>query len=157
MTQDSISSANNGVNAIHTAWRFFDIGARDVLARLRTISCNECARPIRWWNRRVWMAGHERCAHRQCWNGQLFLKAYFQLMSEELRQPANPRATISDRNSPKTELSELCASARALRERVERLDAQLQQAKILAAKTRINAARKNGRLPTPSSKISTEG
>jgi hypothetical protein len=118
--------------------------------RYRTISCDECAQPIRWWHRRIWIAPDERCAHLQCWNGQQFLKTYVQLMSEELRHSPEPPVHTGDRDSSDTELHELRASARALRQRVERLEAQLQQAEELAAKTRNNAVQKHGKRSAPS-------
>ena len=146
MTQDRIAGAGRRANFILTAWRSLDLGAGDVLGRIRTTSCDECSRPIHWWNRRVWVVNGERCAHLQCWNGQLFLKAYVQLMAEEIRHSAQRRAQPSDNDSADPELRELRASARALRERVERIEAQLQQAEELAAKMR-GGVRKNGKLP----------
>ena len=149
MTQDSILGADKGANAVLAAWRSLEEGARDVLARLRTTSCDECSQPIRWWNRRVWVVSHERCAHLKCWNGQLFLKAYVQRMAEEIRHSAQSRGQPSDNDPAATELGELLTFARALRERVERLEAQLQQAEELSAKMRINGAPNNGKLSTP--------
>jgi hypothetical protein len=137
---------------------------RDVLARFKTTSCDECALPIRWWNRRVWALDHERCTHLQCWNGQLLLKTYVQLMSEEIRHSTeeirhSTQASDqpSDNDSTDAALSELRASARALRERVERIEAQLQQAEEVAARMRVNRARKNGKLSTPASRMSIKG
>jgi ribosomal protein S19 len=144
-----IADAGKGAIVILAAWRLFDLNAHGVLARLRTISCDECTQPIRWWHRRVWIAPHERCVHLQCWNGQQFLKTYVQLMSEELRHSPGSPAHTDDLDSSDTELRELRASARTLRQRVERLEAQLQQAEELAAKTRINAVRKHGKLSAP--------
>jgi hypothetical protein len=145
-----IADTGRGAIAILAAWRLFDLNARGVLARLGTISCDECTLPIRWWHRRVWIAPHERCAHLQCWNSQQFLKTYVQLMSEELRHSPESPAHTGDRDSSDTELHELRVSARALRQRLERLEAQLQQAEELAVKTRINAVRKHGKLSAPS-------
>lgn len=132
-------------------------GGRTVLARLRTTPCDECARPIRWWNRRVWAVNRERCTHLQCWNGQLFLKAYVQLMSEEIRHSARVLGQSSDNDSADAALHELRASARTLRQRVERLEAQLQQAEEVAAKMRAHTARKNGRLFTTSGRMPIKG
>ena len=154
MTEDSIAGAGRGANSILTAWRSLDLGGRTVMARLRTISCDECARPIRWWNRRVWAVNRERCTHLQCWNGQQFIKAYVHLMSEEIRHSAQARGQPSNNNdSADSALRELRSSARALRERVERLEAQLQQAEEVAVKMRVKAGGKNGKLSTPSSRI----
>jgi len=152
VTEDSIASAGSGANAILAAWRSLDLSGRAVLARLRTTSCDECARPIRWWNRRVWAVKRERCAHLQCWNGQQFLRAYVQLMSEEIRHSAHAHSQPGNNDSADTELGELRAFARALRERVERLEAQLQQAEEVAAVMRVNTARKNSKL-SPSSRM----
>src|SRR5262245_428211 len=55
---------------------------RVMLARTRAIFCNECLRPIRWWNRRVALDGSKRWLHQDCWNGQLFFKA---LVANEIR------------------------------------------------------------------------
>jgi predicted nucleic acid-binding Zn-ribbon protein len=75
-------------------------------------------------------------------------------MSEEIRHSAQARRQLSDNyDSADAALRELRAYARALRERVERLEAQLQQAEEVAAKMRVNTARKNGKLSTPSSRI----
>jgi hypothetical protein len=146
----SVPIADAGRGAIAILAALFNLNARSVRARLRTISCDECTQPIRWWHRRVWIAPHERGAHLQCWNGQQFLKTYVKLMSEELPRSPGPPTHTGDRDSSDSELRELRASARALLQRVERLEAQLQQAEELAAKTRINAVRKSGKLSAPS-------
>ena len=154
MTEDSIAGAGRGTNAILAAWRSLDLGGRAVMARLRTTSCDECARPIRWWNRRIWAVDRERCTHLKCWNGQQFIRAYVQLMSEEIRHSAQAHGQpIDNDDSTDAALRELRAAARTLRERAERMEAQLQQAEEVAVKMRVNAARKNGRLSTPSSRI----
>jgi len=157
VTEDSIAGAGKGANAIRAAWRSLNLGGHAVLARLRTTSCDECARPIRWWNRRVWAINREHCSHLQCWNGQLFLKTYVQVMSEEIRHSAPTRSRPIDNDSDDAQLHELRASARALRERVERLEAQLQQAEEVATKMRVNMARKNSKQSIPSSRISIKG
>jgi len=155
VAEDSIADAGRGTNAILATWRSLDLGGRTVMTRFRTTSCDECARPIRWWNRRVLAADRERCTHLQCWNGQQFIKSYVQLMSEEIRHSAQARGQPSDNNdsADAAALRELRAYACALRERVERLEAQLQQAEEVATKMHVNTARKNGKLSTPSSRI----
>jgi hypothetical protein len=55
---------------------------RYVQARARGIQCDECLRPIRWWNRRVSLDSGEGWAHLRCWNSLLFLKA---LVADEIR------------------------------------------------------------------------
>ena len=72
-------------------------GTRDVLARIKTITCGECLQPIRWWNRRIRLVDGERCAHLQCWKGHLFFKALVadqircvQLMADENSASARP-------------------------------------------------------------------
>lgn len=147
--------ASRRANFVLNAWRFLE-GARDVLWRVRTTSCDECSQPIHWWNRRVWVVNGERCAHLQCWNGQLFLKAYVQRMAEEIRHSAKRRAQPSDNDCANPELRELRLSARALRERVERVEAQLQQAEELAAKMR-GGVKNNGKLPNRSRGLGTLG
>jgi len=153
-TQDSIAGAGRGAIDILAAWRSLDLGVRGALARFKTNSCDECSRPIRWWNRRVWVVNRERCAHPQCWNAQLFLKAYVRLVSDEIRHSSQRRGQPNDNHLVDTELRELRASARALRERVERMETQLQQAEELAAKMRTDAVRTNGKPSTPSSSAS---
>ena len=145
----SIAGAARGANAITAVWRSLELGARDMFARFKATSCDECSHPIRWWNRRVWMASREQCAHLQCWNGRLFLKAYIQLMSEEIRHSAQRRRRAPAKSSADAELHELRLFASALRERVERVEAQLQQAKELAVKTPINAVRNKSKVSTP--------
>jgi len=61
---------------------------RNVFARFSTIPCDDCLKPIRWWNRRIWLVDGERCAHLQCWNGQLLLKA---LVADQIRRSADGR------------------------------------------------------------------
>jgi hypothetical protein len=131
MPQDSTAGSGNGPNAILAAWRVLDLAASETIARLRTTSCDECTRPIRWWNRRVWLVNRERCAHPQCWSGWLFIKGHIQELRHSAQRSGQPR----DKNSADTELRELRVSAHALRERVERLEAQLEQTAELAATT----------------------
>jgi hypothetical protein len=148
VTEDSIAGAGRGAIDIPAAWRSLGLSAHVVLARFRTNSCDECTRPIRWWNRRVWVVNDERCIHLQCWSGRLFLKAYVRLVSDEIRHFAQFRGRSSDNDSADTELRELRAFARALHQRVERIEAQLQEAEALAAKMRIISVRTNGKPST---------
>lgn len=74
-------------------------------------------------------------------------------MAEEIRASAPHRDQSSDDDltdigAAESELREMRAYARALRERADRMDAQLQQAEVLAANMRISAARKNGKQST---------
>jgi hypothetical protein len=149
VTDHSITGAGRSAHAITAAWRSLELGAHGLFARFRAASCDECSHPIRWWNRRVWVASREQCAHLQCWNGRLFLKRYVQLMSEEIRQAAQRRRRPPAKSSADAELRELRLFARALRERVERVEAQLQQAEELAARTPINAVRNKSKVSTP--------
>jgi hypothetical protein len=150
VTQDSIiAGVNMGANSVMTAWRSFAVSAHNVMAQFRATPCDQCSEPIRWWNRRVWLAEGERCAHPQCWNGQLFLKSYVQFMAEEIRLSAEGDSKPCDGDLGDTELRQLRASARALRERAERLEAQLRQAEKLAATMRLNPARNNGQQSAP--------
>ena len=74
--------------------------------------------------------------------------------AEEIRHSTQASDQPSDNDSTDAALHELRASARALRERVERIEAQLQQAEEVAARMRVNRARKNGKLFTPASRMS---
>jgi hypothetical protein len=149
MTRDSSARSSSGPNVILSAWRSRNLGARDVLARVRATPCDECSQPIRWWNRRVWVVNGQRCAHLRCWRGQLLLKAHVQFMAGEIGRSAHVAQPSAD-ISAYIELRALRASAQALRERVERLAAQLQQAEELTAKTSVDGVRNNGKLPGPS-------
>jgi hypothetical protein len=140
VTPDSFAGAGRGAIDSLAAWRSLDLRVRGMLARFRASSCDECSRPIRWWNRRVWLVNDEHCAHLQCWNGRLALKAYVQLVCDEIKHSAQRRSPPCDNASVDAELRELRASARALRQRVERIEAHLHQAEQLAAKIRVNAA-----------------
>jgi len=119
-----------GANSILTVWPSFELSAHTLLAKFKTTFCEECSRPIRCWHRRIWVVKGERCAHLQCWNGQLFIKGYVQLMAEEIR--ARRRDHSTDKDPAEPELRELRVSAQALRERAERLEAQLQHAEEIA-------------------------
>jgi hypothetical protein len=48
-------------------------GTRDMHAASR-VGCEECSRPIHWWNRRLWL-DDEHCAHLRCYQSRLFMKA----------------------------------------------------------------------------------
>jgi cytoskeletal protein CcmA (bactofilin family) len=58
------------------------LGIRELVDRLATVQCNDCLRPIRWWNRRVWIADYQYWAHAQCWQGQLFFRG---LIAHQIR------------------------------------------------------------------------
>jgi uncharacterized protein YlxW (UPF0749 family) len=83
--------------------------------------------------------------HLQCWNGRLFLKTYVQLMADEISVSPHHHPEPNDDPCPDTELQELRASARALRERAERLEAQLRQAETFAKKMRRSRVSQNGK------------
>ncbi len=121
---------SSGANVILDAWRFINLGTRDLFARVITFRCDECLRPIRWWNRRVWLGDHERCAHLQCFNGRLFLRA---LVADEIRRSqlivadfSPPTATRSQpiaNGSADNELRNPAVAVITLEEPVEQLDA----------------------------------
>jgi hypothetical protein len=98
------------------------------------IVCDQCSRPIHWWNRRIWAAGGERCSHLRCLKEQLAFKGYVQVVAEEIRQSSTHLAKRSDSEIAYSGLQELSACARSLSEKFERLEEQLQQAEELAAK-----------------------
>lgn len=126
-------ATNDGARIILSAWRSISLSTYYVLARLSTVRCYECLRPIRWWNRRVWL-DDERCSHLQCSEGRLFLRALVagqiqrsQLISNEV--PPDPRggSHLSNSGSSDNELPNL-DTATAQDEAVERLEPQQQHA-----------------------------
>ena len=66
-------------------------------------------------------------------------KGYVQVVAEEIRQSSMHLAKRSDSEIAHSELQELSASARAIREKFERLEEQLQQAEALTAKMRADS------------------
>jgi uncharacterized membrane protein len=111
----------------------------NALTRVKAISCDECSQPIHWWNRRVWLVKHERCAHLQCWNGRQFLHTYVQLMSDGSGN-SQPR----DNGAANAELGELRTRVQSLRESLDRLERRLQEAEKFAAKNGVNAVDQKG-------------
>jgi len=74
VTADTIvEGASMGANSVPIVWRSLTLNAPNLLGRFKTKFCDQCSQPVRAWNRRVWMAKGERCAHLQCWNGLLFV------------------------------------------------------------------------------------
>jgi hypothetical protein len=69
-------------------------------------------------------------------------------MSEEIGNSAQRRRQPADNGSADAELRELRLSARALRERLERVEAQLQRAKEVTGKAR-NVGWSKGKVSTP--------
>jgi hypothetical protein len=115
-----------------SAWRSTRLSTCHVFARLRTVRCDECLRPIRCWNRRVWL-GDECCSHLQCFEGQLFLRA---LVAGEIRRwqliasdvPLDPRGSQpSDIDSTENNLRNPVPSTTTLSEPIELLEAAAQQ------------------------------
>lgn len=158
----SIMSRRNGADVVLAAWRSLNAGTRDLLARARPIVCHECLHPIRWWNRRIWLADGDRYAHLRCWKGHLFLKALVanevrrsQLMADEMRdsqpmgdevpRPSRRRSQDGDNGSAINGLHQVDSSGTP-REAVERLEAQQQNAEGRAAKTRDDEHRLDGGL-----------
>jgi hypothetical protein len=72
-------------NIVSSAWRSITLSARPMIARLRTVPCVECARPIRVWDARIWLIEGERWAHSQCWKRRLFFEGYMQSTADEIR------------------------------------------------------------------------
>jgi len=142
MTQDSIMHASNLPNIISSAWRSITLSARPMIARLRTMTCDECSQPIRAWNGRIWLIDGERWAHSHCWKRRLFFERYMQSMADEIRAqteadefppPSQPPSQPSDNTSANSKRRSPVAPLIALRDPVERLEAQ-QLAEELAAK-----------------------
>jgi hypothetical protein len=78
------SSMRPGIRAkvVFGLWRSIDLGARGLLAGVATVRCNDCLRPIRWWNRRVKSGDSEDRIHLQCWKSRLFFNA---LVADHIR------------------------------------------------------------------------
>jgi hypothetical protein len=141
--QDSIMRHRSNANVTVGALRSINLGALDVLPRVSSTLCTECHRPIRWWNRRIWLVDGESCAHAHCWEGKLFLKAFVadevrrsRLMADEIRHrrvmaddipPPRQRQFNRTDSSVHNELKGAGESARLPSEVVERVTAQLQQ------------------------------
>jgi hypothetical protein len=139
---------SSGVNVILDAWRLINLGTHELVARVITVRCNECLRPIRWWNRRVWLVANERCAHLHCFNGQLFLRA---LVADEIRRSQViagdfPPSTVT-RSEPianasaDNELRNPDSPIITLEEPVEQLELDAQQRQIdeLSTKAPVDA------------------
>jgi hypothetical protein len=120
-----------GANSV---WQSFNLGARNLLTPFKTTLCDECSRPVRFWSRRVWVVDGKRCAHLQCWSGQIFVKGYVHVMAEEIRNKRRSQSAHNDSTEP--ELRELRVSAQALRERAERLEQELLRAGEVATVAR---------------------
>jgi hypothetical protein len=122
---------SEGANIVLSACRSISLSTSDVLARLRTLRCDECMRTIPWWSRRVWL-DDERCSHLQCFQGQLFLKAF---VADEIRRsqliareaPLDPRGSRpGDSHSAENNLRNPGPSATAA-EPIELLEAVPEQ------------------------------
>jgi hypothetical protein len=143
---------SNGVNVILGARRSTSSVMRHVLARVRSVCCDECSRPIHWWNRRVWLVDGERCAHLRCFEGYLFLKALVEdeirsaqlVVADQIQAPSRSYSEPSDNGSANDELRNSDASVTAMREPVERLEGQQQQTEEPTAKTRPDKNQRNG-------------
>ena len=128
-----VEGASMGANSVPIVWRSLTLNAPNLLRRFKTKFCDQCSQPVRAWNRRVWMAKGERCAHLQCWNGLLFVNGYARLMAEDIRRHPSHKNQSSANNRANPELRELRESAQALRARAERLEAALRHAEEMAA------------------------
>jgi hypothetical protein len=53
-----------------------------LLLRAELYVCDECSGPIYFWNRRVWLAKNERCAHVSCSQSRRFFSEYLQATAE---------------------------------------------------------------------------
>ena len=154
MTQDSNMRPSSGANVILDAWRFINLGTRDLFARVITFRCDECLRPIRWWNRRVWLGDHERCAHLQCFNGRLFLRA---LVADEIRRsqlivadfspPTATRPQPIANGSADNELRNPAVAVITLEEPVEQLDALQEQIEEISTKAPNDANQRRDNPP----------
>jgi hypothetical protein len=125
-----------------------------MIARLRTVPCDECSRPIRAWDGRIWLIEGERWAHSQCWKRRLFFERYMESMADEIRGqikvnefPPSPQSCFqpSDDASANHELRSAVTPATAPREPVDQLGARQQQAEELTARTRVEKNAKEER------------
>lgn len=114
-----------------------DLRARHVFARDRTNRCFDCLRPIRWWNRHVWVVDGERWVHLQCRKGELFFKALVADQIRCARVTADESSKLSPNHSAENKQHELSASA-AQQEKVERLLILRRPAEEHAAKLRVD-------------------
>jgi len=145
---------SSGANVILDAWRFINLGTRDLFARVITVRCDECLRPIRWWNRRVWLGDHERCAHLQCFNGQLFLRALVadeirrsQLIAADFSPPTATRPQPIANGSAANELRNPAVAVITLEEPVEQLDALQQRIEEISSKAPNDANQRRDNPP----------
>jgi hypothetical protein len=136
---------SDGANVISNAWRriYCRLGARDALARVKAVHCDECSRVIRWWNRRVWLVHSERYVHLQCRKGQLFFQAFVADHIRSVQVIADENSALSRNRSPESKLQEPHTCA-VQREQVERQVILLQPANEVAAKTGVDETQRNG-------------
>jgi cytoskeletal protein CcmA (bactofilin family) len=143
MTQDSIIRAKNIPNIVSNAWRSISVSARPVIARFKTIPCDECSQPIRVWNGRIWLIDGGRWAHSRCWKGSLFTEQNFQFLADELGQgqtksrelpPSLPLRSGPRQNGPAINKLQWRAAPAIAPPAVGRREAQ-QQAEEIEAKT----------------------
>jgi cytoskeletal protein CcmA (bactofilin family) len=155
MTQDSNMRAGNFPNVISSACRSITLSARPVVARLRTVPCGECSRPIRCWNGRIWLLNGARWAHLQCWQRLLFFERHIQLMADEIRHRQIKVDEFLPSPQPQSQPSDYpannkvrypVASATALGQPVERLE--VQQTEDLSPPVRIGRTTEEERPPS---------
>jgi hypothetical protein len=143
---------SNGVNIILSARRSTNSVTRYVLARVRSVCCDECSQPIRWWNRRVWLVDRESYAHLRCFEGYLFCKEFVEdairsaqlIVADQIQAPSRSCSEPSDNGSVNNELQNPDAPVTVMREPAERLKGQQQQTEEPAAKTRLGKNQRNG-------------
>lgn len=143
---------SNGVTTTFGARRSTGSVTRLILTRVRSVCCDECSRPIRWWNRRVWLVDRECCAHLQCFEGHLFFKTLVEdaargtqlVVADQIRAPSRSCSESSDDGPADNELRNPDTSIPAIRESVERLEGQRLQTEEPAAKTRLDKNQRNG-------------
>jgi cytoskeletal protein CcmA (bactofilin family) len=80
-TQDSSTLPN----LISSARRSITLSARPLIARLRTMPCDKCSRPIRAWDGRIWLIERERWVHSRCWKRRLFFRRDMESKANEIR------------------------------------------------------------------------
>ena len=119
------------------------LDARYLPARVGAIRCDECLQPIRWWNRRVWLADRQCRAHLRCWKGRLFFKALVADQIQCSRLIADETSSSSPSGSAESELREMQSSALTPGERPEWLGSTSRRFEQLAAATNIDKDHRN--------------
>jgi hypothetical protein len=103
-----------------------------LLDRAATQICDDCLRPVRWWDRRVRVGNYQPYAHLTCWKSRRFFKALVaayvpersgsavigvhpqpsDISSSSLASPSTNTAAVASAPKPGTSLKSLPLSGR---------------------------------------------